>query len=53
MDKKSELYFHITPYAANTPINAIDPDGHIVIFINGNFYDGTGGSERYWRGVEK
>ncbi len=52
VDKKSELYFQISPYAyaANTPVNAIDPDGHVVIFINGNFYDGTGGSSRYWRG---
>lgn len=54
MDKKSELYFQITPYAyaANTPTNAIDPDGHIVIFINGNHY-GEGGSSRYWRQIEK
>ncbi|KIO74848.1 hypothetical protein TH53_24120 [Pedobacter lusitanus] len=52
LDAKSELYFQITPYAyaANTPTNAIDPNGHIVIFINGNFYDGTGGSPKYWRG---
>ena len=34
---KSELYKNITPYAyaANTPVNAVDPDDHLVIFING------------------
>lgn len=51
IDKKAELYFHITPYAyaANTPTNAIDPDGHLVIFINGNYTDGSGGSRSYWQ----
>lgn len=53
IDPKAELYFQIAPYAyaANTPVNAIDPDGRIVIFINGNHYDGSGGSSKYWRGV--
>lgn len=51
VDKKAELYFQITPYAyaANTPTNAIDPDGHLVIFINGNYTDGSGGTRRYWQ----
>lgn len=37
IDRKSELYFNWSPYnyALNTPVNAIDPDGHIVIFVNG------------------
>ena len=50
IDKKAELYWHVSPYvyALNTPINALDPDGHIVIFINGNHYGG-GGSASYWR----
>ncbi len=54
MDEKAELYFQITPYAyaANTPVNAIDPDGKLVIFINGNHY-GEGGSSGYWRQIEK
>ncbi|MCJ0743870.1 RHS repeat-associated core domain-containing protein [Pedobacter montanisoli] len=49
VDKKAELYFQITPYAyaANTPTNAIDPDGHLVIFINGQ-HGGSGGSYKYW-----
>jgi len=51
IDAKSELYFQITPYAyaANTPINAIDPDGHLVIFVNGQ-HTGSGGTPGYWRG---
>jgi RHS repeat-associated protein len=49
IDKKAELYFQITPYAyaANTPTNAIDPDGHLVIFINGQ-HGGSGGTYKYW-----
>jgi len=50
IDPKAELYFQITPYAyaANTPTNAIDPDGRLVIFINGQ-HDGTGGKVDYWQ----
>ena len=51
IDPKAELYFSITPYAyaANTPVNAIDPDGHLVIFVNGQHGSGTGGNRSYWR----
>ena len=51
IDGKAELYFQITPYAyaANTPINAIDPNGRLVIFVNGNYTDGTGGTRQYWQ----
>jgi RHS repeat-associated protein len=51
IDAKSELYFQITPYAyaANMPVNAIDPNGHLVIFIAG-MNTGNGDSESYWTG---
>jgi RHS repeat-associated protein len=49
IDPKAELYFQITPYAyaANTPVNAIDPDGHLVIFVAGQ-NTGGGGTHKYW-----
>ncbi|SMC78070.1 RHS repeat-associated core domain-containing protein, partial [Moheibacter sediminis] len=49
MDKLSELYFDTSAYAyaKNTPIQAIDPDGNLVIFINGNhFGEGSKGYRR-------
>jgi RHS repeat-associated protein len=40
VDGKSELYFATSPYvyALNQPTNAIDPDGNLVIFIQGNHF---------------
>ncbi|HCN48619.1 MAG TPA: sugar-binding protein [Chryseobacterium sp.] len=48
-DGKGELYLSKSPYsyANNTPVNAIDPDGNLVIFINGQ-HGGNGGSREYW-----
>ena len=48
IDPKAEIYPQISSYAytANTPINAIDPDGKLVIFINGQ-HGATGPA--YWR----
>ncbi|SEM68306.1 RHS repeat-associated core domain-containing protein [Chryseobacterium taichungense] len=50
-DRKAELYFDKSSYvyAGNTPINAIDPDGNLIIFINGQ-HGGSGGSAEYWKG---
>lgn len=54
MDGKGELYFDKSPYvyALNTPLQAIDPDGNVVIFINGMHF-GSGGKAEYWRTYEK
>jgi RHS repeat-associated protein len=64
MDAKGELYFGKSPYiyALNTPIQAIDPDGNVVIFINGQhtgdgakgYQDGSNwtGSNDYWRNFD-
>lgn len=51
IDGKGELYLSKSPYnyANNTPVNAIDPDGGLVIFINGQ-HGGSGGSPEYWKG---
>lgn len=47
-DNKADLYWANSPYvyALNQPTNAIDPDGNLVIFINGNHFGGPG--EGYW-----
>lgn len=47
-DGKAELYFATSPYvyALNQPTNAIDPDGNLVIFIQGNHFGETG--HEYW-----
>ncbi len=53
-DNKAELYFGRSPYiyALNTPVQAIDPDGNLVIFINGQ-HMGDGGKSDYWRKTEE
>lgn len=55
VDNKAELYQNITPYAyaANQPTNAIDPDGNLVIFVNGFTMSNTEkGTQWYWRDWE-
>ena len=48
VDNLSELYFGTSSYVygLNNPINAIDPDGNVVIFINGNHF-GEGATGYY------
>ena len=71
IDPKMGLYPGISPYsyALNTPINAIDPDGQLVIFVNGyrpclpgiNVYREVKRNDQvfrgdklgYWSGVDK
>ena len=46
-DPKAAMYTDISPYAyaLNTPIQAKDPDGNVVIFVNGFWGTGTGASD--------
>lgn len=50
-DGKAELYFATSPYvyALNQPTNAVDPDGQLVIFVNGFNNGSEGGKPSYWR----
>jgi RHS repeat-associated protein len=53
LDPLAGKYPGISPYsfALNTPIQAKDPDGRVVIFING-MHAGTGGTRAYWGGYD-
>ena len=50
MDGKADLYFATSPYvyALNQPTSAIDPDGNLVIFINGNHFSLWAPGASYW-----
>lgn len=52
-DPLANKYPFVSPYnfALNTPIQAKDPDGRIVVFINGQ-HAGTGGKSQYWGGFD-
>ncbi|WP_322933987.1 hypothetical protein VCM39_16085 [Bacteroides sp. CG01] len=54
IDPHCEKYYSISPYAycMNNPVNAIDPDGKLVLFING-MHNGDGGQSKYWEGMDK
>ena len=54
VDAKAGLYPGVSPYAyaLNTLIHAKDPDGNVVIFINGQ-HTGEGGSAKYWGGYDQ
>jgi hypothetical protein len=49
MDPLAEKYYNTSPYAQclNNPVNAVDRDGRLVIFING-MHNGSGGKSKYW-----
>jgi uncharacterized protein RhaS with RHS repeats len=49
VDPLCEMYYSISPYAycGNNPVNAIDPNGKLVIFINGMHFE-NGGTRDYW-----
>jgi RHS repeat-associated protein len=53
VDPHAERYYSISPYAycLNNPVNAVDPDGRLVIFING-MHGGSGGKSEYWKGLD-
>ena len=50
LDELAEKYYHASPfiYTLNNPINAVDPDGRVVIFVNGMHWKGEGGKKEYW-----
>ena len=52
IDPLAERYSQMSPYGycANNPINAFDPDGRVVIFVNGQ-HGGSGGQKSYWGGT--
>ena len=54
MDPLVEKYPHLSPYVYCTgnPVNAIDPDGMLVIFINGFHKGDEGATARYWNGFD-
>ena len=50
VDPLAEKYYSVSPYVqyGNNPVNVVDPDGRLVIFINGMHLDGSGGTQAYW-----
>lgn len=56
-DPLADAYINISPYAyvANTPLNAVDPDGERILFVNGYWNGWIGGligssypGKKYW-----
>ena len=43
IDPHAENYYHLSPYSycGGNPVNAIDPDGRKIIFINGKIGGGS------------
>ncbi|QEH44102.1 hypothetical protein FW415_18210 [Chitinophaga sp. XS-30] len=55
IDNKAELYFATSSYvyALNQPTNAVDPDGNLVIFVNGNHFGFSAPGSSYWQTTER
>lgn len=53
VDALANKYPSVSPlvFVLNTPVLAKDPDGNVVIFINGQ-HAGTGGTAVYWGGYD-
>lgn len=53
-DPEQTLFPAISPYtfALNNPVSIIDPDGGLVLFINGQHDKQTPPGSPYWRGVD-
>ena len=53
-DPLQEKYPGVSAYAycMGNPVNTVDPDGRLMIFINGQ-HGGSGGSSAYWSGLDK
>ena len=53
IDPLCEKYYHISPYAycGGNPVNAVDVDGNLIVFINGWNYGNRG--KMYWEGFDK
>jgi RHS repeat-associated protein len=52
IDPKAEFYFNWSPYTyvLNTPTNAVDPSGKLIIFVNGfTSSKSEQGTSDYWR----
>ena len=53
-DPQKDISVGISPYTygIDNPINALDPNGRLVIFFNGMTNGFNGGSSDYWNGVD-
>ena len=53
VDPMGEKYYSTSPYTycLNSPVNAVDKQGKLVLFING-FHNGSGGTSKYWGGFD-
>src|SRR5690242_9557695 len=54
MDPEKHVYAGSSPYAygLDNPMNIVDPNGRLIIFVNG-FTVNEGGKATYWNGVDQ